>query len=655
MSNTLLWEKIDWQLVDARILQIQKRIFKYSLSGDKGKVLYLQDLLIHSLDTKLVAVRRVTTENKGRKTPGIDRLTYLTPPEKIKLVDRLKIDGKAVPIRRVWIDKPVLSRTKSSILLAEPKRSSPKQNQRAKLCPFLFKRGSFCYARFGCRANKIEDFVRARSSSLKSEKRPLGIPIIPIIPIIRDRAKQMIVLMALEPEWEAKFEPNSYGFRKGRQTHDAIEAIFSRLRKSKHNQRIVRWVLDADLKGCFDNLDHEYLISKLNTSPLIQAQIRAWLRAGIFEGMSLDPPYTGTGVNYNLKGTPQGGIISPFLSNVALHGMEYYLQDWILTQTWPITRRGQLDTGNKIKSIGVIRYADNFLVIHRDREIVVKAKDALSKWLANTSKLTFNEDKTKILNSQQGFDFLGFSFINVIKQGTSRIKIYPSKENQKRIVESIGDRCRKYRSISSYSLIESIRPVILGWGNYFRYCECKQVFSKIDFTIYAILRSWVFRRDRRNGRHEIKERYFPSGKTYHYQGEPHNDNWILCGKLKSKEGKPRENWLPKLSWIKSIKHVKVKDTNSVFDGDDAYWGLRTEKYGSFNIRQRNLLKAQKGRCRYCKDKILNTEVEIDHILAKSLGGKDEYLNWQLLHRHCHVEKSRLDRIKLSRLSKDLKI
>lgn len=574
-NNKILWQEINWSLVEFRINRLQKRIYKYSLNNKKERVIFLQNLLINSLDAKLLAVRKVTTDNQGKKTPGVDGQIYTTPEEKMKLVEKLHIDGKAAPIRRVWIPKPG-----------------------------------------------------------KSEKRPLGIP------IIRDRAKQKLVLMALEPEWEAHFEPNSYGFRPGRSTQDAIEAIFLMLRNSGKNFGNGKYVFDADLKGCFDNINHDYLLKQLNTTPKITAQVKAWLKAGIFEGLRLDPPYEG--VANNEIGTPQGGIISPFLANVALHGMENFLKNWICNQTWKYESKHEGYKANKIKSIGLVRYADDFVIIHKDPQIIADAKTALANWLANTSQLKYNEEKSRIIHSSMGFNFLGFSFTNISSNGLTKIKIYPSKKNQIKFLKEIGDRCRKYRSISSYELIKSLRPKIIGWGNYYRYCECKNVFSRLDRLIFQIIRAWVFRRDKRNGRKIVKEKYFPAERSYTYQGRTYKNNWILVGKTKEKGGTISENFLPKLSWIKSEKYVKIKNSISIYT-DDTYWALRSKKYGAFNSRERKLLQIQKGFCPLCKNPIKDTVVEIDHIIPKALGGKDNYKNWQLIHKHCHILKTQQDR------------
>ena len=203
----------------------------------------MQKLLLKSKSAKLLAVRRVTQINKGRKTAGVDGVKSLNKKERIELANRLSISSVCKPLRRVWSPKPG-----------------------------------------------------------KSENRPLGIP------TLEDRAKQALVKLVLEPEWEAKFEPNSYGFRPGRSCQDAAQAIYAAV--SKKNV----YVLDADIKGCFDNINHMALLKKINTFSSLRRTIKMWLKSGIMEGKKLLP---------TKMGTPQGGVISPLLANIALHGLEY--------------------------------------------------------------------------------------------------------------------------------------------------------------------------------------------------------------------------------------------------------------------------------------------------------------------------------------------
>lgn len=519
----------------------------------------------------MLSVRRVTSYNTGKKTPGIDGKLYTTSKDKISLVESLRIDGKANIIKRTYIPKTGM------------------------------------------------------------EKRLLGIP------TIEDRAKQSLLLLALEPEWESKFEPNSYGFRPGRSCHDAVEAIYQNLANTNKKSVYKKFILDADIKGCFDNIDHDYILTKLDTLPEIKSQIKAWLNAGIME-----PPYTNPeffSITPNITGTPQGGIISPFLANIALDGIEYDLKNWVYEH---ITSKG-ISRRDKMKSISLIRYADYFVILHQSKEIIEKSKQFIENWLNTKPKLKLNTTKTKIICSSEGFNFLGFQFISIQRNNQTKIKIYPAKSSVKAITTKIGNITRKNRSISSYDLIETLRPIILGWANYYKFCECKETFHKVDNIIWQIIRSWVFRRDPLHGRNTIKEKYFPSGKSYRFDNRTYIDNWILTGKKINKGSNIKENWLPRIQWVKKQKYIKVKGKASVYNGDHIYWSIKTNLHGIQNTRKKRLLKTQNGICAICRVKFLPTDVlEVDHIIPSSHGGSDKYENLQLLHKHCHLLKTKID-------------
>ncbi|MHC5826312.1 MAG: reverse transcriptase/maturase family protein, partial [Nostoc sp.] len=211
------------------------------------------------------------------------------------------------------------------------------------------------------------------------------------MPTIHDRALQTLAKMTLEPEWEAHFEINSYGFRPGRGCHDAIEAIFNHIKgKSK-------FVLDADISKCFDKIDHKALLNKINTFPSLRRQINHWLKAGYMDGKELFP---------TKEGTPQGGAISPLLANIALHGLEE-----LITKRFPQKWKGK----EIIRRVpAVIRYADDFVVLHNDIEIIKECKESISEWLTQMG-LELKPSKTKISHTlnefegNTGFDFLGFT------------------------------------------------------------------------------------------------------------------------------------------------------------------------------------------------------------------------------------------------------
>lgn len=566
--TNLSWENIDWQLSYQNVRRIQRRIYKAKEQNQRDKVWWLQKLLLRNPHAKLVAVHTVTTLNKGKRTSGLDGITITSATEKLQLAEKLCINGKTSLVKRIWIPKPG-----------------------------------------------------------KSEKRPLGIP------IIQDRAKQALAKLALEPEWEAVFEPNSYGFRPGRRPQDAIEAIFLHLRHGRE-----KWIFDADIRKCFEKINHQALLNKLDTFPLMERQIKAWLEAGVFDEYA----HT-TKILVPTEGTPQGGIISPLLSNIALHGLENHLKEFVKTQGKP---HPSASKGNKTKekALGVIRYAEDFVLIHPNKTILANCVTETRHWLKEIG-LEVSEEKSKIVSSSNGFQFLGFQIIHLNQSHTknqTRTTIYPSKENVKRLLDKTRNIIQNNKSSSSFVLISKLRPILLGWGNYYKYCECKSTFSKIDNSIFQQIRAWVFRRAIRQGRMEVKTKYFPEGRTYKFEGREYRANWILQGKT-SDDNNLKTNYLPKLSWIKSTDFVKVQGNQSVYNGDSIYWALRIRKYSSLSTRVNNLILRQKGTCLFCKQKFSSQDVlEVDHVQPLSKGGKDNYNNLQLLHRECHVKKTKLD-------------
>lgn len=481
-------------------------------------------------------------------------------------------------------------------------------------------------------ANNLE--INGKSNNIKRiwipkpgkvEKRPLGIP------TIQDRAKQALCHMALEPEWEAKFEPNSYGFRPGRRPHDAIEAIFLNLRQKKD-----KYVYDADIRKCFDKINHEALLSKMETFPLMEQQINSWLKAGIFDELSKEPK-----TSIPSMGIPQGGIISPLLCNIALNGLEEHLLNYV--SNLKIKPNPKTVTGRKAKrkALGFIRYADDFVIIHENEEIIKLVIEETKIWLSLIG-LEISEDKTKLTKISQSIEFLGFNIILNKQKEQYKVKITPSKRNRKALIENTKNVISRNKSSSSYILITKLRPIILGWGNYFKYCECSKTFNNIDNAIYQQIRPWVFRRAVRQGREQVKTKYFPEGRSYKFQDKTHNANWILNGS-QLKSNKIRTNYLPKITWINSENYAKVKGTSSVYDGNEIYWSLRTPIHSTYSTRVKNLLKRQNGKCNYCRNRFITTDIlEVDHIIPQFKGIKDNYKNLQLLHKYCHVSKTQND-------------
>ncbi|EAW33662.1 group II intron reverse transcriptase/maturase [Lyngbya sp. PCC 8106] len=549
LKTTVEWNQVNWRKLERKVYKLQKRIYRASQRGDVKAVRKLQKTLMKSWSARALALRRVTQDNQGKKTAGVDGVKSLTPKQRLSLVVNLKLSSKVAPTRRVWIPKPGTE-----------------------------------------------------------EKRPLGIP------TMNDRALQALVKLALEPEWEARFEPNSYGFRPGRSCHDAIEAIFLSIKQKP------KYVLDADIAKCFDRIDHETLIRKLNTFPTIRRQVRAWLKAGVMDGKQLFP---------TSEGTPQGGVISPLLANIALHGMEERIKQYAET----MAGRKQANRQN----LSVIRYADDFVIIHEDITVVQRCKEIISEWLQGMG-LELKPSKTRLAHTlnqyeqeKPGFDFLGFTIQQFpvgkyhSKQGFKTI-ITPSKQKQKVHYDQIASVIETHKAAPQAALISRLNPIIRGWANYYATVVSKVAYTDIDNLTYQKLRAWAKRR------HPKKSGKWGANK---YWQSINGNNWVFA----TRNGKTIIRLLNHAD-TSIMRHVKVKGESSPYDGNLVYWSSRMGKNPEMPTRVAKLLKVQKGKCAHCGLHFREEDViEVDHIIPKSKGGKDEYKNLQLLHRHCHDKKT----------------
>ena len=436
------------------------------------------------------------------------------------------------------------------------------------------------------------------------EKRPLSIP------AMRDRACQALVKLVLEPEWEAKFEPNSFGFRPGRSSHDAVEAIFNSIKCKQ------KFVLDADISKCFDRINHDYLLNKINTSPPLQRAIRAWLKAGwVFEGKRVKSEI----------GTPQGGVISPLLANIALHGMENRM-----------TQLANSLKGDKFKnrtSLTFVRYADDFVCLHPDREVIDTAKSILMDWLDEVG-LEISESKTRISNTADGFDFLGFNIrqypVGKYNSGKStsgeplgyKTLIKPSQEKVKKHYAKVADIISRHNASPQKVLISQLNPIIRGWSNYYSSGVSKQTYSKLDHLIWQRIERWCLRRHPNKSATWVNHKYFKSVG---------HRNWVFGDKNRT---------LTTHSETQIVRHIKVKGEKSPYDGELSYWAGRLGRHPELPTRVSKLLKTQKNKCNHCGLTFRDGDIwEVDHITPKSLGGNHWYNNLQLLHRHCHDTKT----------------
>jgi RNA-directed DNA polymerase len=550
-NQTVEWKDINWRKLERVNFKLQKRIFQASERGDVKAVRKLQKTLIRSWSAKCIAVRRVTQDNQGKNTAGVDGVKSLTPKQRINLVGKLKLTRKVKPTRRVNIPKPGTTET-----------------------------------------------------------RPLGIP------TINDRALQALVKLALEPEWEAKFEPNSYGFRPGRSCHDAIEAIFLNIRYK------AKYVLDADIAKCFDRIDHKALLSKIHTYPTLSRLIKKWLKAGYCVDRNLFPTN---------DGTPQGGVISPLLANIALHGMEERVKQYAETLK-----------GNKRdnrQALNLIRYADDFVIIHEDLNVVKKCQEIIADWLRDMG-LELKPSKTKLthtlneLDGNVGFEFLGFHVqqhkvgnYRAASNGHSKLGfktlITPSKAKAKTHLSKIAEVIDTHTTAPQAALISKLNPIIRGWSNYYSTVVSKETYSTVDNLTYDKLRAWA--RKRGNGSIN-KDKYWRTVD---------DRNWCFR----------TEDGIELLTHVSTpiVRHTKVKSEASPYNGDWTYWSKRRGEYLETPTRVATLMKRQKGVCPHCGLYFTSTDiVEVDHIKPTSLGGKDTYENLQLLHKHCHDTKTATD-------------
>ena len=502
------WHAIDWQRVEHDVRRLRQRIFTASKAGDLARVRSLQKLMLRSRANTLLSVRRVTERNAGRMTAGIDGEVVLTPEAKMRLADRahrMTEPFTAMPVRRVYV----------------PKRGS------------------------------------------SAKRRPLGIP------VMFDRCHQARVVNALEPEWEARFEPRSYGFRPGRGCHDAIDAIH---RTSCGTSTKRQWVLDADLAAAFDKIAHDHILAMIGTFPA-RGMIRAWLKAGVVEHGRF---------HRTEEGTPQGGVVSPVLLNVALHGMEK-----AAGVRYHTTGRaaGWAMAGSPV----LTRYADDFVALCHSRQEALEVKARLASWLAPRG-LSFNEDKTRIVALKEGFDFLG---CNVRRHG-DKLLITPSKAAVRRIRGRLRSELRSLRGSNALAAIRRLNPIIRGWANYYRGVVSSRTFSALDDYLWRLSYKWALFTHPNKPKAWIVPRYFGQFN------KARRDRWVFGDRVSGA-------YMQKFAWTRIARHWMVQSAASPDDPAlAAYWAERRRKTPAPTINAANLrlFEAQGGRCSVCRTWLL---------------------------------------------------
>ena len=439
--------------------------------------------------------------------------------------------------------------------------------------------------------------------------RPLGIP------TMKDRAMQAIHLLALDPVVETTADKNSYGFRQRRSCADAIQQCFNALRVAT-----TQWILEGDIKSCFDEISHDWLLAHV---PMDRAILQKWLKAGYMEKHVL---------HETTEGTPQGGIISAALANRALDGLER-----VLREKYP-SRTRLKSLGDKLPSLNFIRYADDFIITSKSKELLEREIKPLVEQFLQKRGLELSPTKTVITHVEKGFDFLGQ---NVRRYPNGKLLIKPSKKNVKTFLEGVRRTIKAALGSSAAALIEELNPKIRGWANYHRHVVSKRMFTYVDHAIFSRLWRWARRRHRNKNPRWIKEKYF----------ERHRDrDWSFVGETYDHQGQPYKVRLLLAAHTPIQRHVKLKsDANPYDPAYDTYFEKREADHMRDTFRGSRILRylwhEQRGLCPACKTKITRiTGWRLHSCVPRVMGGSTSAENRVLLHPECH---DRVHRLRLS--------
>ena len=558
---------------EEHIFSIQSKLDKAIANNDIDSIQsYVNILARKSSAVKILATWRITQRNQGKYTAGVDGIAMPQKDRQLQYQMRYKI------LKRIDINK------------------------------------------------KPDPIRRVYIPKPNGKQRPLGIP------TLQDRIHQEIIRIAIEPIVEYHFNSNSYGFRPKRSCQDAQAQLFNKL----VHKRSPRYIIEGDIKGCFDNINHEHIIETLlkwKVPKWTTEIINKWLKTNIFHNGEVYDSETGT---------PQGGVISPLLANVALTTLDDFC----------FKNYGYTDyQKNRIYQISpLVRYADDFIITCKSELEAKQIKKEIAIHLKEKVGLTLSEEKTKITHITQGFNFLGFNFRKYQNKGKRRthlkknktikdkwddyiLLIKPEKAKIKNLLQECKEVLKSSKTVTQKVIILLLNPKLRGWAMYYRHVVSKEVFNRIDYEIWWKLFHWSKRRHPNKSKSWIIQKYFSQIKG--------KSSKIFRDKETNSE-------ICELSRIPIRRFIKVDNSKRVFDSNpdtQKYWQDR-EYINAYkqidSVKMRRLYESQKGICPHCKGQMTLRQIQksllhTHHIKPRSKGGNNNYSNLQLIHAECHRE------------------
>nr|YP_009145390.1 hypothetical protein [Cryptoglena skujai]AKL39015.1 hypothetical protein [Cryptoglena skujai] len=579
------WSSINWITVNKSMTNLRRRIFDAKQKGNYKNLVNVQKLMLNSKANILYSIRKISY-NSGKRTPGIDRETLESPQDRLRLYNEICENG--------WNGR------------------SPKPIRR-----IYIKEGE--------------------------KLRPIGIP------TVYDRVIQCMVANSLEPEWEAIFEKESYGFRPKRNTNDAVSRVWLALNKPTSR----KWIVDSDITKCFDTISHSYLLEKLKGFPG-RDLIEEMLEVGIITN--------GVWMESADEGTPQGSTLSPLLCNIALHGVEAEL-GVIYTKKGYVNSKGRL----------LIRFADDLVIICHTKEDAMKALDELKEVLIKRG-LQISEIKTKIVHVSEGFDFLGYNIrmlpkihkswkqsivkLNdndyLINYNNVGIYVAPSRKSITKVKSNLKEVLMSCKGSTAEKFIDKINPIIRGYALAKRHWHSNKAFREIDYYVYTLCWRWAIRKHPKKGAKWIKKKYFHTLKLGYI-----NNKWVFTAE-RAKVFKPKDPTNPfinkitnplvpvkvfvyKLYWF-GIRDYRVGKMDKLPDNraDAAYYKeleanrMSRMVFNIFRKLDKDLAMSQHGICPICNADLFNGEkLHIHHIQPRETGGKTTFINLLYVHIACH--------------------